>query len=157
MEMHRQVGRQVSGVFITFIKCLKGNKSLCILQVVVTNRQSKGQGHLLSCSGQLKIVSRKNSQNGSILQENLISTNPIEPYFLQWPINRVQNVSTGLHKKILTQQTYPRFFPEMFPAFLIRAGGYVPIKGVLIREDRGEFCPRGQRQRQSQKKLVSHS
>lgn len=106
---------------------------------------------------QMKNSEQKNSQNGSILQENLISTNPIEPYFLQRSINRVQNVSTGLHKKILTQQTYPRFFPEMFPAFLIRAGGYVPIKGVLIREDRGEFCPRGQRQRQSQKKLVSHS
>ena len=106
---------------------------------------------------QMKNSEQKNSQNGSILQENLISTNPIEPYFLQWPINRVQNVSTGLHKKILTQQTYPRFFPEMFQAFLIRIGGYVPIKGVLIREDRGEFCPRGQRQRQSLKKLVSHS
>ena len=50
--------------FITLIKCLKGHKSLGSLCSVVktlivsgvrrTNQPSKGQGHLLSCSGQLK-------------------------------------------------------------------------------------------------------
>ena len=49
---------------ITLIKCLKGHKSLGSLCSVVktlivsgagqTNRQTKGQGHLLSCCGQLK-------------------------------------------------------------------------------------------------------
>ena len=51
-------------LFITLIKCLKGHKSLGSLCSVVKtlivsgNRPSKqptkGQGHLLSCSGQLK-------------------------------------------------------------------------------------------------------
>ena len=50
----------MSCLFITLIKCLKGHKSLGSLCSVVKtlivsgNRQTKGQGHLLSCSGQLK-------------------------------------------------------------------------------------------------------
>ena len=51
-------------LLITLIKCLKGHKSLGSLGSVVkglivswvraTNQGTKGQGHLLSCSGQLK-------------------------------------------------------------------------------------------------------
>ena len=49
-----------SGLLITLIKCLKGHKSqgsLCsVLKTLIVsgNRGTKGQGHLLSCSGQLK-------------------------------------------------------------------------------------------------------
>ena len=53
-----------SCLLITLIKCLKGHKSLGSLCSVVkalivsgvrpTNQPTKGQGHLLSCSGQLK-------------------------------------------------------------------------------------------------------
>ena len=69
--MGRYVGRSFSVrscLLITLIKCLKGHKSLGSLCSVVKtlivsgNRQSKlpskGQGHLLSCSGQLKIQAK---------------------------------------------------------------------------------------------------
>ena len=60
-----------SCLLITLIKCLKGHKSLGSLCIVVKtlivsgNRQrdqgTKGQGHLLSCSGQLKTEIIKNT------------------------------------------------------------------------------------------------
>ena len=57
------------GTKICLIKCLIGHKSLgslCnVLKALIvsgaqwTDQQTKGQGHLLSCSGQLKIVIKK--------------------------------------------------------------------------------------------------
>ena len=53
-------------LLITLIKCLKGHKSLGSLGSVVkglivssvgrTDQRTKGQGQLLSCSGQLKMI-----------------------------------------------------------------------------------------------------
>ena len=59
-------GQVMSPYNITLINCLKGHKSLGSLCSVVkilivsgagqTNQPTKGYGHLLSCSGQLKNI-----------------------------------------------------------------------------------------------------
>ena len=64
-----------SCLIITLIKCLKGHKSLRSLCSVVktlivsgvrrTNQPSKGQGHLLSCSGQLKTNLKHDGPHGT--------------------------------------------------------------------------------------------
>ena len=74
---------------ITLMKCLKGHKSLGSLCNVVktlivsgarpTNQASKGQGHLLSCSGQLKKHNQKTWNTTQCVQ-----TNTIQCYLIQW-------------------------------------------------------------------------
>ena len=70
-----------SCLLITLIKCCKGHNSLGSLCSVVktlivslvrqTNQGTKGQGHLLSCSGQLKTnKQQKNNLEPSFLNQN---------------------------------------------------------------------------------------
>ena len=76
-----------SCLLITLIKCLKGHKSLGSLCSVVktlivsgvrrTNQPSKGQGHLLTCSGQLKTMTKCQSPQCHELNGNVSKLNDL--------------------------------------------------------------------------------
>ena len=66
-----------SCLFITLIKCLKGHKSLgslcSVMKTLIVSgaRPRDGQGHLLSCSGQLKINVKMNNRKYLLIKKLL--------------------------------------------------------------------------------------
>ena len=105
-----------SCLLITLIKCLKGDKSLGSLCSLVkalivslvrqTEQATKGQGHLLSCSGQLKMTDFCTKMKFSLFYMIFRGTGAGQHYFVAFlsllsPQARGASVMSLLFQRVL--------------------------------------------------------